>query len=499
MVAGVQMSDAQATFISYFKTHKTYRQFSNGTPAYQSGRVELFLGDGAYAVTRGCLLNGETFQFPAISDPFNCNIGATGIVLNPRGPDTNNDGVPDPQFWEVLSVVTANFVEAGRPDKVQLQGKPVSDFPLRQGQTLPGIEDTALTIFYNLQTRTQSELYLDPYELAGYSWTRNYPTLKQMDAEIKVGERYEFRFPRVNFPDVVVGQAYGIIPAPEGYVTKPVKGGFRFLSVPKYDGNSFAEYDYRVVNFLKWEGLISNALIGTEQLYLSFKKATGDGAAPAGSIIFPPPGFDDDGNTGIERYLRLPQGIAQTSYDIPPGIFAEGTKVIAELVFLRPEFMGAGNQQPARRVFELPMIFANTLTGFLAASFPTGTPAASRTKYADPDGDGIPNWIEWLSGTDPAKANAPKNLSTLSFVPPSSARSGEPTNGFWQMTLDRPMGLPDGAVDVQSSSDLKTWATISNTDPDWKKEDNKEVPYIRIISQNPELVGKRYFRVKYNF
>jgi len=492
MVAGLQLADAQTSaFMSYFKTHKSYRQYSDGIPVFQGGAVELFLTDGAWVHTVGCALDPSPVDFGPSPDPENCNIGATGILIYLNGPDVNPaDGVVDPQFWEVLSVITASRVEPGRADKIALQAKPYSDFPLSQGQPLPGILDGALTVYFSLLADNWSEIYLDPYELAAYQWVRTYNDLEQMDDEIIPGGQYQFRYPRVNAPNVIFGQSFGIRPAPEGYVKKPVKGGFRFINVAAFNGQGFAQYDSRVVNILQWEGIISTALTGSEQLYLSFRAAGNDGIDPAGPIVFPP------GDTGSQ--IRLPQGVAQTSFDIPPGLFGNGKKLIAELVFSRPEFMGAGNQQPARRVFQLPIQFLASFSGFTASYFSASTPLASKAADADPDGDGIANWIEWLAGTDPTTANAPKNLSGLSFVPPSAVKSDEPSGGFWQMTLDREPGLPPNAVDVQISSDLKTWTTLSSTDPDWKKDDNADLPYIRIISKNPELAGKRYFRVKYN-
>ena len=500
MVAGLQLAGAQTdAFMSYFKTHKSYRQFSDGLPKFQGGAVELFLTDGAWVHTN-CGDNGSPVDF-GVDTEKNCNIGATGILIYLNGPDVyppnppdddaipDGDGIVDPQFWEVLSVITASRVEAGRSDKVALEAKPYSKFPLVKGQPLPGIVDNALTVYYSLLTDNVSEIYLDPYELASYTWYRTYTNLAQMNDEIIPGGQYQFRFPRVNYPDLIFGQSYGIRPAPEGYVTKPVKGGFRFLNVPAFSGG-FAQYDARIVNLIQWDGLISNALIGTEQLYLSFRAAGIDGAAPAGPIVFPP------GNTGSQ--IRLPQGIAQKSFELPPGLFAPDMKMIVELVFSRPEFIGAGNQQPARRVFQLPIQLVNSFKGFAATAFPAKTAAKLKTADADPDKDGIPNWMEWLNGSDPMKANTLKNLSGMGFVPPSAAKSGEPSGGFWQMTLDREIGLPANAVEIQISSDLKTWAALSNSDPDWTKDDNVELPYVRIISKNPELAGKRYFRVKYN-
>ncbi len=88
----------------------------------------------------------------------------------------------------------------------------------------------------------------------------------------------------------------------------------------------------------------------------------------------------------------------------------------------------------------------------------------------------------------------------MSFVPPSAVRSGEPTDGYWQMTLDRPKALKNPeAVRIEFSTDLKTWSEISPTDPNWTVIDEYLANKIRIISKSPELTEKRYFRVKYKY
>jgi hypothetical protein len=107
--------------------------------------------------------------------------------------------------------------------------------------------------------------------------------------------------------------------------------------------------------------------------------------------------------------------------------------------------------------------------------------------------------VEWLSGTNPNQANAPKTLSAMSFVPPSATKAGEPSSGFYQMSLERPKEVRGATVVIESSTDLKTWTVIPATDPQWQVIDDSSEPQIRVMSKTAQLTQKRYFRAKYNY
>ena len=59
-----------------------------------------------------------------------------------------------------------------------------------------------------------------------------------------------------------------------------------------------------------------------------------------------------------------------------------------------------------------------------------GLPADGSADYADPDGDGLNNWQEWLCGTDPGNP-----LSVLRLLPPSQGSSGVVVS--WQSVTNR--------------------------------------------------------------
>lgn len=423
-----------------------------------------------------------------------CNIGANAVVVDtfvtsrvpPRplppavDPAVANPSIltyVDQSFYELTGLETATTVEPGRSDRVDLKARPVgSDFPT----DLDNIVDIPVTIFYDLQDLSGN---VQQYNIASYTWSRGYTTRKSMENEVLLGS-YEFQFPRRFQPKQNTILKFDVTPMVEGYKSSGVPGGFRFVNTgPFADG--FAQYDYRVVNSFEWSGIVPSTVAGTDIGYLSFKSVS-DATAPAGATVFPPV-------AGLRIRLTSPY---LTTYSLPPGFFGVNSQAVLELTIERQTGTGLG--AVSSRTFQLPIKFVNTFAGFAAVSFPESTPAVSKAAGADPDGDGISNWVEWLSGSNPNKANPPKTLSALSFVPASAAKSGEPSGGFWQMTMQRgEQNLETGnGLTVESSTDLKNWSELpKSSDPQWAWDDSG--PLIKVYSKSATLTDKRYFRVKY--
>ncbi len=473
---------ASAYFTAGFGVYKTYRQNASDIPVFKTGQAGFSVIDGLYTITSGCSIaggQGGSVEFP-INTEEGCNIGSNGVTLS-----FFSDGTSfGPNFYEVIGIQPASTVDVGNYSKVKLIARPSLDYPMNDVA-----EGGSLSLFYDLDSLTGD---VREYRLGYYNSVRLYNSRSQMEKEIREGV-YTYSFPTSGNPNRSINLNFPVKTTVEGWIKDPIKGGFRFLDIPSYDEN-FAEYDARLPNTFRWQGLDASVVMATDRLYVGFRSLANGANADAvgGGYVFPP---------GIRA--RLPSPV-QSSYTLPPGFFRNDGivpnrgKAILELTIERGG--GSGITIISNRTFELPIVFTDTFAGAMAVAFPEGTNSSLLARDADPDGDGIPNWIEWLSGTNPNKVNAPKTLSPLSFVPPSAAKDGEPTAGYWEMSLDRPASLTRLAgLIVESSTDLKTWTEIPESDPLWKVIDDPTQPQIRVISKSPELAQKRYFRVKFSY
>ncbi|RYD37151.1 MAG: hypothetical protein EOP87_04100 [Verrucomicrobiaceae bacterium] len=488
---------ADAFFRAGFKIDKEYRQGPSGAPVFRSGKGDLYVVDGILTVT-GCANNGIPVPF-GIDTTIGCNIGSNGVSFD-------GDGTPVPEYKEIVGVEAASTVEPGRHDLVSLYARPSFDFP----QDGLGVASISTVLFFDLLSANGD---IREYRLAGrglrgnqfvpgYRFIRNYGPgdRGRMEREIVPGV-YLFRFPMINRPTTPLYLNFPVRATVEGFVEKPIRGGFRFTGVGPFSPSGFAQYDVNLISEFRWEGLNQGGVSSGDRLYISFRPLSGLGNNPDAPLI-----VVTDAN-GFETFpndfppvpnvrILLPSPV-QNFYNLPPGFFAVGDNTVLELTLERDPRVGLSAVSTRR--FQLPITFVAGFPGAMAAAFPKDTPAALMEKNADPDGDGVSNWLEWLSGSDPYTANAPASLSQLAFVPPTTRRSGQTTPGYWHMSIDRRAGLPAGvSVTVESSTDLESWAPVEENDPHWLIEDIRTEPRIRILSRTPELTDKRYFRVKYN-
>jgi len=492
---------ADAYFRAGFKISKEYRQIGSDTPAFRGGEAYLYVVDGILTVT-GCVRNGQSSPF-GINTMLGCNIGSNGVSFD-------GDGSPIAEFKEIVGVEAATTVEPGRHDLVSLYARPSYDFP----QNALGVSSIATVLFYDLLSANGD---IREYRLAGrglasnrfvpgYSFQRTYGSgdRARMEREITNGI-YQFKFPMLGRPNTPLYINFPVRATVEGYVERPIKQGFRFTNVGPFDSNGFAQYDQNLISNFTWTGLTAGGVSSGDRLYIGFRKmstaseadsalVTTGGLYPQEVFDFPPESTSIPYFPGTRILLTSP---VQSFYNLPAGFFSSPDTTVLELTLERDPRVGLS--AVSVRKFQLPIRFVAGFPGAMAAAFPKDTDPALMAKDADPDGDGVPNWLEWISGTDPYTANAPASLSQMTFVPSSTRRSGQTIPAYWYMAINRTANLPERVgVEIESSTDLHNWTKVSENDPHWIIEDIRSEPHVRILSRTPEITDQRYFRVRYN-
>lgn len=157
-----------------------------------------------------------------------------------------------------------------------------------------------------------------------------------------------------------------------------------------------------------------------------------------------------------------------TAYGTPPILVAYNATNVATEIYTSAQ--AAGNRDTLTNAvkFATPMVanskvyaggqYAVAVFGLLDPSLnwktfhfgANATNSAVAGDFADPDGDGILNLLEYALGSDPTAAN-PKNMLAVAIA-----------GGHLQVSFNRNGSATDLAYVVETSSDLVTWVTASS-------------------------------------
>lgn len=493
------------------------------------GDFGVLLRDGNVIINAGCGLNGSLVYFGA--NPIaGCPIGATVYVaigdINPAGPvpppNFNDFGgigplrvfrPDDMTYWEVPTEPTpAVAISPSYPGYCQLYSAPPSTLRRPVGP----FDDETLTVYGNIQSASVRE-----YALARYRYAISYNPLDYSDATAAgnamrsdiVPGQYDFLYPQLRDPTVSVKIPVIYRNIPEGYGIingTSLKTGFRFtrlngLALP-WSADGYVQMDPRLPNTLQWEGNGIEIMFPTSDVvYFSVMDlGTPLPGSPNRAPAFPEvtlfPGFTAP---SISRVL-LPSAIDK-SYTIPPRVVAiaphgtPGKEGVAEVTIERAVPTSAVSTDYSQRRFQMPVRFVDTYAGWASVSFPAGTPASAKQPSADPDKDGYNNQQEWLFGSNPMLASShPPAPPLLAFVQGRAVRStATALPGHWETKVTKADVVPPVTYEYEYSSDLQTWRTIGDNDPDWLViNDADPAGEIKVQSKSEQLSGGGFLRVK---
>ncbi len=491
-------------------TTRMYRQQDSSVVNFrETGTFRIALRDGnvTFAPTN---CTGPTW-FPV---SLFCKLGATGYIVKgdvAGGFDEDGNPIPDGyrddfSYWEVASVTNAKFIEPSRKDLVYLYSAPPSKLP----RPLNFFADDSWTVYYNIMSEV-----IKKYEIARYSYGRDYTERGPMDEEIVPG-LYQYSFPALGHPEQPVIIPVILHDIPEGSIrVGQVRQGVRFLRINgEYmtwkDG--FVELDPRVVNTFQWEGNTEMVIVpSADNWYFSILRLAaaplgdptrmGIPATPMVATLFP--GFAAPGASRI-----LMANALQKTFQMPPGMIkvtSPPTEGVIELTLLRTLPTSTICSDNSQRRYQCPVRFINTYDGWAYFIFPYGTPAEFRTKTADPDGDGFTNYEEWLANTNPMLATSHPAPPILTFVQGRATRStSSATAGYWETKITKTETSPPTHYSYEFSTDLTKWSPVvgDDSDPNWQLSETfpdalTQTPgELKVQSKNPQLSGSGFLRVK---
>ena len=131
-------------------------------------------------------------------------------------------------------------------------------------------------------------------------------------------------------------------------------------------------------------------------------------------------------------------------------------------------------------------------TSFEEWAVENGLPEDADTPDDNPDGDALPNILEFFFGTDPLRGEPYRGV-VADATPPESDGAGEPNGGAIVLTYAQALKILGITPIIEESQDLRTWteadmslATVSEEDTETRRVVHVSFPY----------EGHRYYRLK---
>jgi len=450
---------------TFLEDIKTFRQIGPNDSEYLGGSFDVTLIDGlAIILPCGAQPPGHPFYIPP---SLGCAAGTTALV--DRG-DLDGDNLRDGgRYYSVGQIFTARQVEPFQTSLVELFSAPPSDLSRPQGGF--NWRDNSVVLFFDLVTNPAN---LQGYEITRYLSSRPYlnTELRRHRKEIVPGT-YTFKFPALGSDSQNPASFFVQVGHREMVEAYPGPGGTSVTSEGISVGNDFRvtnddfwrgdrmEIDPRVVFTLEWEGFNQSTFVAGDRIFFSVKdRATGD-------IVYPPfPPF----NQTFPQLIGSGQLGIPTFFELGPAFFDVGEERTAEIIFRRNNPSGNATDISSR-TFTWDIDFIDTYAGYLLENFPASTDVGLTAAGEDFDGDGFTNLEEYALGTDVLDpADVPNPTPVL-------------VGNAQQCVLSIPKRPFVGAslsYEVQYTTDLVTWITITDSDPNWFIEfDNEELYQVR--------------------